>query len=190
MFKTGKWIVVLSVLITAAQGCSDSSDSSQCTFDATNGFDASECVVEGVDNGIVLNEFTADGNDEGMYNTIFAHNINHEHMKYCSDDKPEIDTKRIAALNSISSTLINDNFVNRNSLFGESTVSTSTSFDQMPSVLLRKNKSKHRKKRFSLIEKRFGTTKHIHQPTRTQKQLLHDLTPKWQRPVVKKKKKF
>ena len=64
MFKTGKWIVVLSVLITAAQGCSDSSDSSQCTFDATNGFDASECVVEGVDNGIVLNEFTADGNDE------------------------------------------------------------------------------------------------------------------------------
>eukprot|EP00943_MAST-04B_sp_MAST-4B-sp1_P005950 g5950.t1 len=132
---------------------------------------------------------TADGNDEGMYDTIFAHNINHEHMKYCSDDKPEIDTKRIAALNSISSTLINDNFVNRNSLFGESTVSTSTSFDQMPSVLLRKNKSKHRKKRFSLIEKRFGTTKHIHQPTRTQKQLLHDLTPKWQRPVVKKKKK-
>jgi hypothetical protein len=132
---------------------------------------------------------STDGDDEAMYDTIFAHSIKSENMRYCSDDKPENDIKQIVAPNTISSTLISDNFVNRNSLFGNSTVSTSTSYDRMPSVLLRKIKSKDRKKRFSLIEKRFGTTKHTHQPTRTQKQLLHDLTPKWQRPIVKKKKK-
>ena len=42
-------------------------------------------------------------------------------------------------------------------------------------------KTRKEKKRFSLIEKRFGTHANKFRPTRTQKQLLNDLKPKWQR---------
>ena len=146
-----------------------------------------------------------------MYDSIFASNsnigsskaldkaqekLNKKQSKHVNiDSRVEEDFNKMGPLNPIvSSTLIGQEFVDPTSLFDDSVLSSSVanaSFgnDRMSSILLKKIKSSSKKKRFSLIEKRFGTTKHVHQPTRTQKQLLHDLTPKWQRPVVKKKKK-
>ena len=47
-----------------------------------------------------------------------------------------------------------------------------------------RRKPRKEKKRFSLIEKRFGTHANKFVPTRTQKELLRDLKPKWQRASV------
>ena len=53
---------------------------------------------------------------------------------------------------------------------------------KQPTASLRRINPAKKTNRFTLIEKRFGTSKHQLRPTRSQKQLLYDLTPKWQRP--------
>ena len=157
---------------------------------------------------------TTGGNDSEslMYNSIFENRSDFALLKTQASSKDQgtsegngnfIDSRveedpavystvstKGQSLQSITSSL-NENFIDPTSLFDNSMTSAAVSFNnsQLSHVLSKKLKSKSKKSRFALIEKRFGTTKHVHQPTRTQKQLLHDLTPKWQRPVVRNSSK-
>ena len=64
MTKTVLTLVPTLLLAQLLIGCSGSSDTSSCQFDMASGFDTRDCDIEGLDGEVVLNEFTAAGNDE------------------------------------------------------------------------------------------------------------------------------
>ena len=64
MTKTVLILVPTLLLAQLLIGCSGSSDTSSCQFDMASGFDTRDCDIEGLDGEVVLNEFTAAGNDE------------------------------------------------------------------------------------------------------------------------------
>ena len=64
MTKTVLILVPTLLLAQLLISCSGSSDTSSCQFDMTSGFDTRDCDIEGLDGEVVLNEFTAAGNDE------------------------------------------------------------------------------------------------------------------------------
>ena len=64
MIKTVPILIPALLIALSNSGCSGSSETSSCQFDTASGFDTRDCDIEGLDGEVVLNEFTAAGNDE------------------------------------------------------------------------------------------------------------------------------
>ena len=70
MTKTVPILIPALLIALSNSGCGGSSETSACQFDTTSGFDTRNCDIEGLDGEVVLNEFTAAGNDEiELFNT-------------------------------------------------------------------------------------------------------------------------